>query len=134
MAYVPDELRLYHPFHEAINNFTWLLKARWAPKVELQAKRFRLDLLMQGYAEQHVVNLNRVRRSLANPKSAVRDAAAEASLQKVWFNELAYASPQLPEPLILDSRGVQANYEASSRRLIFAPWPIATLGGHPVDT
>lgn len=124
-VYVPSELRLYHPFHEALNNFTWLLKARWAQRGDLKRRRFRLDQVLQGYAEHQVRSLERVRRSLLDPKAESRPAGAEASLRKVWYNELAFASPQLTDPLILDSQGVTANYGASAERLTFASWRIA---------
>lgn len=124
MAFVPDELAEYHDYHAALNNFAWLLKATLTARDDLKRKRFRLDRMLQCYIREHVPDSVVLAGALASPKLTMDRAAALASLQKVWYNELAFCTPPLVDPLLLDAKGVQINIEASTTRLMFPSWKI----------
>lgn len=122
--YVPGHLREYHNYHQTLNNFTWLLKSHLSTREQLRDRNLRLDLLLQSYLN-HVPDSFSLRRLLLGPTGALRQdqsARAGASLLKLWYNELAYATPQLAVPLVLDRRGVKDNLEDAARRMTFPSW------------
>ena len=45
--YIPLALQQYHKFHDALDRFTWLLKAYYTPRDFLPRHRFRIDVLLQ---------------------------------------------------------------------------------------
>jgi len=124
--YVPYELQSYHRFHRAINEFTWLLKAFYAPVEELKARRFRLDELFQRYIIANQISTEALSADLVTerPLAKAWQRGCAQALQKIWYNELAFHTPSLVDPFTLDSRGVSINVSASQLRLAFPSWRI----------
>jgi hypothetical protein len=126
-SYVPSILKTYHRFHRVLNEYTWLLKAYYSPKDNLKKKDFRLDELLQHFIVRGVADSNVIRRKLGNPGVHRRTDGLrrmEESLKKMWYNELAYTTPQLTNPFLLDSRGVAVNSSDSDTRFVFPSWRI----------
>lgn len=123
--YIPDHLRDYHRFHKTLNDFTWLLKAYFTPRPLLKQGHFRLDHLLQHYLRE-VPTIEKIGKAFAGKGalSTTQARTASESLKKVWYNELAFASPALGVPLMLDKRGVGMNLGSSADRLAFPSWRI----------
>jgi hypothetical protein len=124
--YVPSELRGYHRFHQAINEFTWLLKAYYTPRESLKRKQFRIDWLLQWYILEAVADSQSIRRHLVpaslSAKKLLRDS--REGVKKVWYNELAYVTPNLLDPFWLGYKGVETNVDICAERFVFPSWKI----------
>jgi hypothetical protein len=122
---VPFRLRQYHRYHSTINEFTWLLKAYYSEREELKRRHFRLDILLQRFIEINDLRPDRIRRICGGMLNAQQMNLAITSLQRVWYNEMAYGQPPLPEPFLLDYAGVNKNLDNSSSRYAFPSWRIS---------
>lgn len=124
--YVPPSIAVYHEYHAVLNDFTWLIKAEWATRDEIKRRSFRLERLLQHYIDALPPNnLRQVRAAVLGTSGTPAADLAVAKLKKVWFDEMAYSSPSVPDPLVLDSRDVNANIDASNARMLFYSWRVA---------
>jgi len=122
--YIPLALQQYHKFHDALDRFTWLLKAYYTPRDLLPRRRFRIDVLLQRYIQESVEPSNKIASALKLRQfSRMHKEQAEA-LAHVWYNELAFCYPRVEDPFWLTPAAVDRNSEASYERLQFPSWRI----------
>ena len=121
----PEAILEYLEFHGTINRFTWLLKTHYCSGPELRDRDIRIDRMFARYLKENKVSLEKLARlRYAAASGDVAWSSTGDSLKKVWYNELSYLQPALPQYIDVDYRGVQANLAASQSRLLFLSWKV----------
>jgi hypothetical protein len=89
-------------------------------------KKIRLDWILQGYIREGLASSAHIGNALAPPVTSPTKLGkqAAAAIRKVWYNELAYATPSLVDPFRIDKVGVTANITTSRQRMVFPSWRI----------
>jgi len=122
--YIPSALHHYHKFHDALDRFTWLLKAYYTPRDLLSHGRFRLDVLLQHYIQESVQPSSKIASALKLKQFSYMRKEQSEALEHVWYNELAFCYPPVEDPFLLTPAAVNTNSEASYERLQFPSWRI----------
>lgn len=124
-TYEAESISEYIAFHETINGFTWLLKSFYSSANELRSREIRIERIFARYLTQNRVSLDKIAKQGTPHIDAHASWTKTAdSLKKVWYNELSYLQPSLPQYLNVDYRGVQANLEVSQNRMLFLSWKV----------
>ena len=122
--YVPANLRSYNTFHTALDNFVHLLRVYYTPLPDIKRRSYRLDLLLQRYMAESVSDNDKIRRLLIPAGLKPNRGDAKQAILKVWYNELAYGTPSMSDPLILCAKGIKTNLESSRVRFAFPSWKV----------
>ncbi|WP_435310041.1 hypothetical protein [Sebaldella termitidis] len=64
-----DDFKEYFDYHDAIDNFAWLLKLRYSSKEIIKAKKYRLDILLQEYIKENNISVERISKKIISKKN-----------------------------------------------------------------
>jgi len=85
------ELTDYLEFHDSIDRFAWLIKLRYANRVMLQNKRYRIDLLFQLFLKELNYDPIKVKRNLVTSHASRKKIRFH--LLQGWYNEISAGYP-----------------------------------------
>lgn len=91
------ELINYHPFHDFLDRYCWLIKLFYSDTDNIKKKKYRLDVLFQNFISKNNFSLEKLSDQLKTTKG--NEAKIIFHLQKGWYNELARSLPLNPEYL-----------------------------------
>lgn len=92
------ELIDYHPFHDFVDRYCWLIKLFYTDKKDIQKRKYRLDILFQNFLIKNKFSLQKLSKKL--PAGGNKDKVI-FHLQKGWYNELSRSLPLNAEYLTI---------------------------------
>lgn len=87
--YCPEIIE-YHPFHDFIDRYCWLIKLFYADKEDIKKRKYRLDTLFQNFLIKSNFSLDKLSQIIGNGGNNER---LIFHLQKGWYNELVRSIP-----------------------------------------
>lgn len=84
------ELIEYHPFHDFIDRYCWLIKLFYTDKQDIKKRKYRLDVLYQNFLIKNKFSLQKLSKLL---QIKGNDSKVAFHLQKGWYNELVRSLP-----------------------------------------
>ena len=88
-----DDFEEYFDYHNAIDNFAWLLKLRYSSKEIIKSKKYRLDILLQEYIKENNISIDRISKKIISKKKCYNQEKFEYFMKQGWYNELAATFP-----------------------------------------
>ncbi len=85
------ELTDYLEFHDAVDRFAWLIKLRYADKVMLKNKRYRIDVLFQLFLKELNYDPLKIKKNLVTPNASRKKF--RYFLLQGWYNEISAGYP-----------------------------------------
>ncbi len=95
------ELINYHPFHDFLDRYSWLIKLYYSDKEDIKRKRYRLDVLFQNFIIKNKFSLEKLAQQIG---TSGNDSKVIFHLQKGWYNELARSVPLSTDFLSIGTR------------------------------
>lgn len=86
-----SEIIEYHPFHDFIDRYCWLIKLFYTDKQDIKKKKYKLDVLFQNFLIKNKFSLNKLTQTVTTPNGD--DDKLIFHLQKGWYNELVRSVP-----------------------------------------
>jgi hypothetical protein len=84
------ELINYHPFHDFIDRYCWLIKLYYSDKEDIKRKNYRIDTLFQNFLLKNKFSVEKLVRQFG---SNGNNSKMIFHLQKGWYNELVRSTP-----------------------------------------
>lgn len=84
------ELINYHPFHDFVDRYCWLIKLYYSDTEDIKKKKYRLETLFQQFILKNKFSLEKLSQHIG---SGGNDDKVVFHLQKGWYNELARSVP-----------------------------------------
>lgn len=118
-----DDISDYMKYHDALDQFIWLIKLMYAPKSIIKNKRYKVDELFQYYLNGNNFNIEKFKKYITNTKKYNRDKIVYY-VKQGWYNELAasYPSDNLKNDLNMNIN-LEDNY-SSWKTELFPTWTI----------
>lgn len=88
------ELIDYHPFHDFIDRYCWLIKLFYSDMEDIKRKKYSLDILFQNFILKNKFSTVKLSRQFSEDGN---DNKVTFHLQKGWYNELVRSMPLNPE-------------------------------------
>ena len=85
------ELTDYLEFHDALDRFAWLIKLRYADRVMLKSKKYRIDVLFQLFLKELNYDPLKAKHNLATPHLSRKKIRFH--LLQGWYNEISAGYP-----------------------------------------
>ena len=85
------EIIEYHPFHDFIDRYCWLIKLFYTDKEDIKKKKYRLDVLFQNFLIKNKFSLVKLTQTINSNKGDKSKLVFH--LQKGWYNELVRSIP-----------------------------------------
>ena len=85
------EIIEYHPFHDFIDRYCWLIKLFYTDKEDIKKKKYRLDILFQNFLIKNKFSLEKLTETVAGNNGDNNKLIFH--LQKGWYNELVRSVP-----------------------------------------
>ena len=84
------ELINYHPFHDFIDRYCWLIKLFYTDKEDIRKKKYRLDVVFQNFLVKNKFSMPKLAAAVSTGGNKVK---LVFHLQKGWYNELVRSRP-----------------------------------------
>jgi hypothetical protein len=85
------ELIEYHPFHDFIDRYCWLIKLYYTDKKDIKNKKFRLDTIFQNFLLKNKFSIEKFSKKIKKEKGNSNKIIFH--LKKGWYNELSRSLP-----------------------------------------
>ena len=79
-----DDFEEYFDYHNAIDNFAWLLKLRYSSKEIIKSKKYRLDILLQEYIKENNISIDRISKKIISKKKCYNQEKFEYLMKQGW--------------------------------------------------